>query len=153
MSVSSSMSVNSAKSKVDFRVFDRLKQDSEDIDMALDDFLSERNYTIESQVQAKLKYEADIRALDEMNMAIEGANNDNINYDEYDNPDFEFEDAQELPPVRRRKRDDPNAIFEQAMNNEGKKPMPSFHEKIKIREQLLKFFDESRLQELQLVSY
>lgn len=165
MSVASSMSLSSARSKVDFKVFDRLKQDSEDIDAALNEFLSERNYTLENQVQARLKYEADMKELDNsenhhedvdhnlmrhLNLAIEGANEGNIDYDDFNGPSFEFDEPKELPPVRRKKRDHPNAIFDQPVG-ETKKVIPSFNEKIKIREKLLKFFDESRLQELQLV--
>ena len=139
------------------KVFERLKKDSEDIDIALDEFMKEREAALAVQIHAKNDYDNDMKRLDEsdllidyekmlrntvdhnlmrhLNVAVEGTGN-SIVADEYGDGAFEEEEAEQqynasAGDVR------PNTYVE------TKKPMPSFEEKAALREQLFAFLDEA----------
>jgi hypothetical protein len=147
------------------KVFERLKKDSEDIDIALDQFMKEREAALNVQLHARNDYDNDMKRLDEsdllidyekmlrntvdhnlmrhLNVAVEGTGNSIVG-DEYGDGAFDEEEEQQPEPMPDDSR--PNNYIE------TKRPMPSFEEKAALREQLFAFLDESRLQELQIVS-
>ena len=150
---------------VDNRVFDRLRQDSEDINVALDQFMKERELALATQLNAKRDYDNDMKCLDEadininfekamrttvdhnllrhLNVAVEG----NENSFEIDENDYE----QEEDMIAQEEQYTPLPTTGGSVILKEKKPIPSFEEKIEIREKMFAFLDESRLRELQLV--
>lgn len=160
-------SVQTSRSN-DYRVFERLKKDSEDVDIALDQFMKEREAALNLQLHAKNDYENDMKRLDEsdllidyekmlrntvdhnlmrhLNVAVEGTGNSAV-ADEYGDNAFEDEEMEELQEETVPGEVRANVYVE------AKRPMPSFEEKAALREQLFAFLDEARLNELNIVSF
>lgn len=148
----------------DFRVFERLKKDSEEIELALDQFMKERDTALHGQLLAKNDYDADMKRLDEtsllvdyekmvrntvdhnllrhLNVAVEGTGS-NIP-DEYGDAAFEDDyEGEYEQPVLGQGVSKPKVVLE-------KKQVPSFEEKIALREKMFSFLDEARLAEMEL---
>ena len=150
---------------VDTRVFDRLKQDSDDISIALDQFMKERELALSSQLNAKRDYDNDMKSLDEvdlsinferamrttvdhnlmrhLNVAVEGTDTSFLDENEYEQDEDMIMEEQYLAPN----------TGASLVGFREKKPIPSFEEKIEIREKMFAYLDDCRLRELQLVRY
>lgn len=162
---SSASALSGQSSTVDYRVFERLQRDSQEVDIALDQFMKERAAALDVQLRGKLDYEAEMRRLDEgiideektmrnvpnvdhnimrhLNRDMPGDGDDGGEYD--DDGGFEDGDEEDYTNFERY-----NSAPQFSVYAEAKKPMPSFEEKAALRDKIFSFLDEARLQELDL---
>jgi len=151
------------------RIARRLKQDSEDISRALDEFLAERNAATKMQRDALDNYdqeianigliegendiedaEVDHNVMRQMNITKQ--NNEKIEFNEYADDEFESDvDVDLMAQIK--------AIQKMSMGTKKgppevelmtKKEIPGFEEKVKLRTEIFNFLDGCRIEEMQL---
>lgn len=144
---------------------DQLQKDSDDIDLALSQFMKERNAALYNQVQAKCQYDNEMKNLEEANNIIDyqKAMKSTVDHNllrhlraDYDGDGDDFEDNDEMNlneetlELLKQANSQSNKQFAGAFP-EAKKPMPSFERKGQIRESMFQFLDEAHEKELELV--
>ncbi len=151
------------------RVARRLKQDSEDISRALDEFLAERNAATKMQRDALDNYDQEIANIgviegeDDMEVAevdhnvmrhmnLTKQSNEKLDFNEYADDEFEADvDADlmaQIKAIQRMSSSTKKGPPEVELMT--KKEIPGFEDKVKLRTEIFNFLDGCRIEEMQL---
>jgi len=151
------------------RVARRLKQDSEEISRALDEFLAERNAATKMQRDALENYdqeianigfiegeneledaEVDHNVMRQMNLTKQS--NERLEFNDYADEEFEADvDADLMAQIKAiQKMSSGTKKGPPEVQLMTKKEIPGFEEKVKLRTEIFNFLDGCRIEEMQL---